>query len=142
MSDEETRVIFAANSLSGLAEVDGSVQKGILQCLINVIESESRPKELAHEQIRNLDIFTVGSQVRFYTKVVEDIPRGNKKYHLVYVLYIDEDHDYDRSDLFKYSERAQKKLEKATSLEDVADVERYLEEQKAQTAEDLRDLLE
>jgi hypothetical protein len=141
LSNEKTRVIFAASSLSGLAKLDGRKQKGVLRCLISVIESESKPRQLAHEEIKNLDIFTVGSTARIYTKIVENIPRGNKKYHLIYVFYIDDQHDYEQSDLFKYSQRADTKANEATSLSDVSDVEEYLKRQDARTAEDLRSLL-
>lgn len=142
LSNEETRVIFAADSLSGLADLEGRKQKAVLHCLINIIESESKPSELAHEQIANLDIFTAGSTIRLYTKVVEDVPRGNAKYHLVYLFYIDDQHDYARSDLVEYSERAQANMEIATSFETVCDVEEYFEEENAQNADDLRAMLE
>lgn len=142
LSNEETRVIFAADSVSGLAELEGSKQKAVLRCLINIIESESKPGELAYEQIANLDIFTAGSMIRLYTKVVEDVPRGNEKYHLVYLFYIDDQHDYAQSDLVEYSERAQANMEIATSFETVCDVEEYFQEQNAHDADDLRAMLE
>lgn len=142
LSNEETRVIFAADSLSGLSELDGRKQKAVLNCLISVVEGESKPSSLAHEQIENLDIFTAGSTIRLYTKIVEDVPRGNKKYHLIYLFYIDHKHEYKKADLVEYSERAEASMEIATSFETVVDVEEYFERQNAQDIEDLRGFFE
>ena len=142
LSNEETRVIFTGQSLSGLADLEGSKQKAVIHCLISIIESASKPRSRAHEQIANLDIFTAGSTIRLYTKVVEDVPRGNEKYHLIYLFYIDHKHEYARSDLVEYSERAQANMEIATSFETVCDVEEYFEEQNAYDADGLRAFLQ
>ena len=108
---------------------------------MSILENDAVPSSLVHEQIGNLDIYTVGDQIRFYTKVVDQIPRGNAEYHVIYLFYIDDDHDYEQRTLATYSSAAEAKAEQATSLATVPDVEAYFEERDALDADDLRDLL-
>ena len=141
LSDEETRIIFAGEAASNLQSLEGSEQKQILNRLVNILESGASPSALVHEQIGNLDIFVVGDQIRLYTKVVDEIPRGNSAYHVIYLFYIDDDHDYENTTLATYSPEAKQKAEKVTAIETVSNLEAYLEEQNAMDADDLRDLL-
>lgn len=141
LSDEETRIIFAGEAASNLQSLEGSEQKQILNRLVNILESGASPSALVHEQIGNLDIFVVGDQIRLYTKVVDEIPRGNSEYHVIYLFYIDDDHDYENTTLATYSPEAKQKAEKVTAIETVSNLEAYLEEQNAMDADDLRDLL-
>jgi hypothetical protein len=76
-----------------------------------------------------------------YTKVVDEIPRGNSEYHVIYLFYIDDDHDYENKKLATYSPEAERKAESGTSIETVPDIEAYLIEYNAMDADDLRDLL-
>ena len=108
---------------------------------MSILENDAVPSSLVHEQIGNLDIYTAGDQIRFYTKVVDQIPRGNAEYHVIYLFYIDDDHDYEQRTLATYSSAAEAKAEQATSLATVPDVEAYFEERDALDADDLRDLL-
>ncbi|PSP49636.1 hypothetical protein BRC67_10720, partial [Halobacteriales archaeon QH_3_68_24] len=99
------------------------------------------PSSFVHERIANLDIITVGDQGRLYTKVVDEIPRGNTEYHVIFLFFIDPSHDYPHKVLAEYSPEAEEKAETATSLETVDDVEEYLEELDALDEDDLRELL-
>ncbi|ESS09562.1 MAG: hypothetical protein A07HN63_00768 [uncultured archaeon A07HN63] len=142
LTDEETRVIFAGEAAANLRSLEGSEQEQIISRLVSVLESESPPSAMVHERIGLLDIYTAGDQIRLYTRVVDEIPRGDDKYHLVYLFYIDDDHEYDRKELATYNQTAEAKLQEATSLETVQDVDAYLDTMNALDADDLRDLLD
>ena len=141
LSDEETRVIFGDEALSGLGDLEASQQRQILRRLLDIMEKSAPPSAYVYEQIQNLDIYTAGGKMRIYAKAVDNIPRENTMYHVIYVFYIDEGHDYDRSDLAEFNPQAEIKLERITSLETVPDVERYFEEHDAQDSDDIRDML-
>lgn len=69
------------------------------------------------------------------------IPEGNTQCHVIHVLYVEEDHEYDQGKLGKFSHQAQQKLDTITDLESVEDVEAYLEERDSLTVDDFDDLL-
>lgn len=141
LSDEETRVIFAGEAAAGLAELDASQQEEVLQRLLNIVTSEAPPSAFVYEQIANLDIITVGDQGRLYTKVVDEIPRGDTEYHIIFLFFIDPYHDYPHKALAEYSTSAEQKAEAATALESVDDVDEYLAAYDALDEADLQDLL-
>ena len=142
LTDEDSRVIFAGEAASNLDSLEGSEQEQVLTRLCAILESDAKPSSLVYERIGLLDIFAVGSQIRLYTRVVDEIPRGDAEYHLIYLFYIDDDHEYNQTDLATYSPAAEAKLEEATSLETVRDVDAYLDKMDALDADDLRDLLD
>jgi len=142
LGDEKTRVIFAGEAASNFRALEGSEQQQVLKRLVSILENEVVPSSLVHEQIGNLDIYTVGSQIRLYTKVVDQIPRGNAEYHVIYLFYIDDDHEYEHRTLATYSPEAKQKAEQVTALDTVPDVETYLQEQDAVDTEQLRELLQ
>ncbi|WP_136690058.1 hypothetical protein [Halorhabdus amylolytica] len=141
LSDEETRVIFAGEAAANLSELDASEQEAVIQRLLNIVESEAPPSSFVYERIANLDIITVGDQGRLYTKVVDEIPRGNTEYHVIFLFFIDITHDYPYKALAEYSPSAETMAEEVTDLESVSDVDAYLEQHDALDEDDLRDLL-
>ena len=142
LSDNETRVIFAGECESNLAALEGREQRAVLNRLLSIVENPSNPRAFVHERIQNLDIITAGDQIRLYSRVVEDIPQGDSVFHVIYIFYIDDDHDYQNYELSTYSVEAQNLVEIVTALELVSDVEEYFEEMNALDADDLRDLLD
>ena len=142
LSDEDTRVIFSNEAKDRLDRLEGSQQKQLLRRLLSIVEAETPPSAHLHEQIQNLDIIAAGDSIRLYTKVVENIPRGNTRYHIISVFYIDEGHNYPHQKLATYNPAAQDRVDRVTSLDDVDDVEAYLERMDALNGDDLRDLLE
>lgn len=142
LSDEETRVIFAGEAAGNFGALEGSEQKQVLNRLVAILKNEAVPSSLVHEQIGNLDIYTAGDQIRLYSKVVDQIPRGDAEYHVIYLFYIDDDHDYEQRTLATYSQEAQAKAEQVTTLDTVSDVETYLQDKDALDVADLRDLLQ
>lgn len=142
LSDDETRVIFTTEVRANLAGLEGSEQRNVLNKILSILQSESPPSALVYEKIQNLDIIAVGSQIRLYSKVVERIPRGDAEFDIIFIFYIDDDHDYQQRDLVTYSREAQANMEIATSLETVYDVQDYFEENNALNEDDIRDLLD
>lgn len=141
LSDEETRVIFAGEVAADFAELDASEQEAVLRRLLNIVTSEAPPSSFVYERIANLDIIIVGDQGRLYTKVVDEIPRGNTEYHVIFLFFIDPYHDYPHKALAEYSPSAEAKAEEVTALETVPDVDQYLTDHDALDGDDLRDLL-
>lgn len=141
LSDEETRVIFAGEATAGFAELDASEQQEVVNRLLSIVESEAPPSSFVYEQIANLDIITIGDQGRLYTKVVDEIPRGDTEYHVIFLFFIDPYHDYPHKALAEYSPSAEAKVDRVTALEEVSDVDQYLRNHDALDEDDLRDLL-
>lgn len=141
LTNEKSRVILAGETVSNLHSLDANGQRGVLNRLLTVIDNAAPPSSFVRERIANLDIIHEGGQCRLYTKVVENIPRGNTQYHIVYVFYIDATHDYPHSALATYSTAAQARMEEATTLETVSDVEQYLAGHDALSPDDLREML-
>lgn len=139
---EETHIIFDGDFPDHLASLSASEQSDLLTKLRNIATEDAPPDNYVYEQIGNLDIIKFSGAGRAYTKVVTFIPEGNTQYHIIHVLYIDEDHEYNQGELGKFSQQAQQKLDSVTDLESVEDVESYLEEYNSLTAEDLDDLLD
>lgn len=68
------------------------------------------------------------------------IPRSGKLYNILYLFYIDK-HRYRSRDLQRFDERAEERLDEATSLPDAEEAEEYLDRQDAMDTEDVADLL-
>lgn len=139
---EETHIIFDGGIPTHLAGLSASEQRDLLTKLRNIATGETPPDGYVYEQIGNLDIIKFSGAGRAYTKVVTFIPEGNTYCHIIYVLYIDEDHEYDQGELGKFSQQAQQTLEMITDLESVENVEAYLKAHNSLTADDLDDLLD
>lgn len=139
--EEETHVVFAEDIPDHLDESSAAEQRDVFKKLHDIASSEAPPEAFVHERIRNIDILKFSSKGRIYAKIVTGIPKGNTHYHIVYVLYIDEDHEYDQSDLSRYSVEAQERLERITSLSGLEDVDRFLDERDSLDAENLAELL-
>ena len=142
LSDEKTRVIFGGETLSNLAALDATKQRIVLERLLTILERAAPPDQFIYEKIGNVDIIRAGGQCRLYTKVITNVPREDTEYHVIYVLYIDSEHEYNQADLATYSGYAQARLEEVTSLATVSDVEAYLDENNAFSHDDLFDLLD
>lgn len=142
LTDEEARAILAGEFASNLSSLERSEQEQVVSRLIDILENEAKPSALVHEQIGSLDIFTAGDQIRLYAKVVEGIPSSDAEYHVAYLFYIDDDHDYEQKKLATFSPAAEARMERVTSLTTVIDVEDYLKKHDALDADDFRDLLD
>lgn len=140
--DEETHVIFEGSSTNHLEELGANKQRDVLEKLRDVASSDAPPDAFVYERIKNIDVLKFSKDGRIYSKIVTDIPQEGTQYHVVYVLYVDEDHDYDPTDLAEYNVEAQTKLDALTDLTDVTDVERYLDEHNSLDERDLEELTE
>lgn len=138
---EETHIIFEGSIPNHLATLGASAQRDLLTKLKNIAEEDAPPDSYVYEQIGNIDIIRFSGSGRAYTKVITDVPEGNTQCHIVYVLYIDGDHEYDQGELGRFSHQAQQKLETITDLVSVENVELYLEKHNSFTSADLDDLL-
>jgi hypothetical protein len=141
LSDEERLVILTEEARRGLAQLDAHHQEIVVKCLLNIVTADVVPSELVYEQILNLDILRPEDQCRLYSRVVENLPRSNTMYHLVFVLYIDAFHEYRDQDLAEYSSEAERKANEVVEISTVGDLETYLEEHNALNEDDIRELL-
>lgn len=141
LSDEDRRVVLVGEAGENLRELDAGQQEQVLWRLLDIVEADATPSAFVREEIGNLHIIAAGDQPRLYTKIVENIPRGNAIHHVVYVLYIDIGHDYPPATVRQYSGRAEKLLEATTTLDSVEDVEEHLTDLGGLDADALRRLL-
>lgn len=141
LSDDETRVVLSEESVDNLRELGADRQKQVLRKLIDIADHEVPPSELRYERISNLDIYAAGSDCRFYAKAVDSLPPDDADYHLLFVFYVDQNHEYDNRDLYEYSERAEKRVDEGSRLTTVDEVETLFERVNALTVDDLRSLL-
>jgi len=141
LSGEETKVIFSEAALESLQRLNADDRTAVLRRLLNIVESEALPGSFVREQIANLDIIAVGDQGRLYTKIVEEIPEGDVEYHIIFLFYIDINHNYPRKALAKYSQAAEARAEAVSALDLVEGVENYLSQKDALGESDLRRLL-
>lgn len=125
-----------------MGKLGANEQRGMLEKLHDIASSDAPPDAFRYKRIRNIDVIKFSKNGRIYSKIVTGIPQGDTRYHVVYVLYVDEDHDYDPSDLTEYSVEAQNKLDVITDLTELVDVERYLDERDSLDQNDLAELLE
>jgi len=114
----------------------------VLTKLRTITDHPAPPTSFRYERINNLDILRVTDQCRVYTKMVEDIPQDEKVYHVIFVLYIDESHEYNQADLATYSKYAEDRLEDLAELATIQDVDEYFERHDALSADDLREMLD
>jgi hypothetical protein len=141
LSDDETRVILSEESVSNLGSLGADRQEQILRKLIDIADHEAPPSELRYEQISSLDIYAVGSDCRLYAKAVDSLPPDGADYHLLFVFYIDETHEYDNTLLHEYNERAKRRVDELSNLTTVEEVETLFDRVNALSADDLCDLL-
>jgi hypothetical protein len=142
LSTEETRVVISNAALESFTKADKTKQLDLISELADVASSTVPPDKLAYETIGNITIYRAGGKPRWYTAVVTNIPRGNTHYHIIHALYTDPNHEYDETDLVEVDGKAEREIARIQSLATVEDVESYLQEHDALTAEDLDDLLD
>lgn len=139
---EETHVVFDGAFPSHLENLSAAEQRALLTRLRTIAESDAPPDQFIYERIGTIDVLTFSEKGRIYSKVVTFVPEDDTEYHIVYVLYVDEDHEYARSDLAEFSRAAQVKLERITEFSTVDSVSQYLERHDSMTAGELAELLE
>lgn len=108
-----------------------------------VLESAS-PQYFIEERVEGceeLQVIRAGNDLRIYCRLVLGIPRVNKEYNVLYALYVDP-HEYRSAVLQRLDDAAKDLLTEATSLDDVTDVEAYLEEMHAFYAEDIQERID
>ena len=69
------------------------------------------------------------------------LPKGDKEYNVLFVSYVDT-HNYRSAQLRTFNDAARQRLQEVTRLRDVGDVEAYLEELKAFTAEEIKERID
>lgn len=142
LSDEENYAILAETFTESLGDLDKEEQRQVLKRVHTLLESES-PRYYIYEQPKGTDrlhIIRAGDQLRIYCRLVMGIPRGGKLYNILYLFYIDK-HYYRDSDLRRFDERAQERLNEATSISGAEEAGEYLDRQDAMDAEDVVELL-
>jgi len=125
----------------GFADLTPTMQEEVISRLLSIVTSEAPPSSFIYEEIANLDIIRVGRQCRLYTKVVDEIPRGNTEYHVIYLFFIDPTHDYTHRTLAEYNFSTERRVQEVTALQTVPDVEEYLDDHDALGEDELRGLL-
>jgi hypothetical protein len=142
LGSEQTYVIFDSGVSEQLASLSASDQQVILSKLYNVVSADVSPDAFVYEQIRNIDIYRFSDSGRLYTAVMTQIPVSNPGYHIIYVLYVDSNHEYDHADLVEYSQLAACKVDRITSMSNIKEVEAFLDNRHSLDETDLADLID
>jgi phage-related protein len=140
--DEETHIIFLGNLPDHLSRLNANEQRDSLTKLKNVANEEAPPDNYIYEQIKNIDILRYSDKGRIWTTIITNIPEKNSVYHVIYVLFIDAEHDYSQGQLGRYNVEAQQKVDEMTSLSTVDKVEDYLKEHDSIDEDGIKELLE
>ena len=140
--NEETHIIFLGNLPDHLSRLTENEQRESLTRLKNVANEEAPPDNYIREKIKNMDILQYSGEGRIYAKIITSIPKDDSLYHVIYVLFIDKDHEYSQGQLSRYSAEAQQKLTELTSLSTVGEVEEYLKEHNSIDEEEIKEMVE
>lgn len=78
---------------------------------------------------------------RIFCKLGMDVPEDDARYNVLFVFYVDP-HEYRPQQLATFDEAADPRLSEVTSFDDVENVEEYLSELNAFTAEAIDDRID
>jgi len=143
LSDEENYAILAEQFGNGMASLGASDKRRVVKRLHTVLHSSS-PQYYIYETVEGCDelqIIREGDSLRLYCRLVMGIPQNNKHYNVLFVFHVDK-HDYESARLSRLDEAAEQWLADITDFSSVSDLDAYLEEHDAKTAEFFADRLE
>lgn len=144
LSDEENVVILAQTFTDSLADLDDRPrQVAVLKRIYELLDS-SAPQHYIYETVQGcdeLEVIRVGRDRRIFCRLVMGIPKGDKEYNVLFVFYVDT-HNYRSAQLRTFDDAARQRLQEVTRLEDVGDVEAYLEELNTFRAEEIKERID
>lgn len=144
LSDEENVAILAETFTDSLADLrDKTRQLAVLKRLSALLNS-SAPQHYIYETVQGceeLEVSRVGDDRRIFCKLVMGIPEDDARYNVLFVFYVDP-HEYRSQQLATFDEATEQRLREVTSFDDVDDVEEYLSEMNAFTAEAIDDRID
>jgi hypothetical protein len=143
LNSEKTVAIFADRFTKSLAGLDSTEQERVLKKILRVLESDTPSREVYKipTGCDTLEIFREGNILRIYGKLILGLPKGNKRYNILHLFYVDK-HKYRQSDLVRFDEHAKKALKKATKISSLQRIEKYVQANKALDADDVQQLLD
>lgn len=143
LSDEENYAILAEQFGDGMASLGVSDRRRVVKRLHTVLDS-SNPQYYIYETVEGcdeLEIIREGDSLRIYCRLVMGIPQNDTHYNVLFIFHVD-NHDYEPGRLSRLDEAAEQWLEDITNFSTVSDVDAYLEDHDAKTAEFFADRLE
>lgn len=111
---------------------------------IRTLVAQPNPEHYIHDSPEGYEapqIIRSDDAYRIYCRLMRGISAGNRRYNVLYAFYID-DHTYDPRELSRYDDAAVTRMEEATSLSTIDDVEAYLEEHDVMTLIDIDRILD
>lgn len=136
LSDEENYAILAEQFGEGISSLGTADQRRVIKRLHTVLDSNN-PQYYIYETVEGcdeLEVIREGDSLRIYCRLVMGIPQNDKRYNVLFTFYVD-NHDYEPATLSRLDEAAEQWLDEITELSAVADVDAYLQEHDAKTAE-------
>lgn len=136
LSDEENYAVLAEQFGDGISSLGSVSQRRVVKRLRTVLDSDN-PQYYIYETVEGcdeLEIIREGDSLRIYCRLVMGIPQNDKHYNVLFVFYVDK-HGYDPETLSKLDEAAERWLEEITTFSAIKNVDAYLEEHDAKTAE-------
>lgn len=136
ISDEENYAILAEQFGEGISSLGASDQRRVFKRLHTILDSNN-PRYYIYETLEGCDELEVvreGDSLRIYCRLVMGIPASNKHYNVLFVFFVD-NHGYVSGTLSRLDEAAKQWVEEITDFSSVQNVDSYLEQHDAKTAE-------
>jgi hypothetical protein len=136
LSDEENYAVLAEQFGEGMSSLGVTDQRRVVKRLYTVLDSDS-PQYYIHETVEGcdeLEVIREGDSLRIYCRLVMGIPQNDKHYNVLFAFYVDK-HGYEYETLSALDEAAMEWFEEITDFSTVENVDSYLEEHDAKTAE-------
>jgi hypothetical protein len=136
ISSEENYAILAEQFGEGMSSLGASDQRRVFKRLHTTLDSNN-PQYYIYKTLEGcteLEVIREGDSLRIYCRLVMGIPADNKHYNVLFVFFVD-DHGYVSATLNRLDEAAKQWVEEITDFSTVPNVDSYLEQHDAKTAE-------
>lgn len=137
LSDDENVAIFTQPAFSALSGLEQEQREQFLKRVLELLESPT-PKHFIEKEFSNCDELQqlrAGDILRGLCRLL----MGVHGYNILFVFYVTK-HKYRQ--LALYDQQACEVVERVTNIEYIEDIESYLSERDAMTAEDIEDIIE
>lgn len=137
LSDNENVAIFSQQSFSALHNLDKDELEQFIGRVLTLLDSTT-PKRYIEKKYSNceeLEQLRAGGYLRGLCRLIMDV----HGYNILFLFHVSK-HKYRQLRL--YDEQACDTVKEVTNMESIENVESYLDERNAMTAEDIKEILE
>lgn len=144
LSDEENRLILTERFGKSLRALDDKSRQLRVLNRIHALLDSVHPQHFIYETLTGTDklqIIRAGDDLRIYCRLVMGVPEDDKLYNVLYCFHVTP-HQYGRTDLGQFDSVAKAKMKKLKGYEQPREVTRYLDEEDAFSAADLKERID